>query len=398
MSARLKCGLRALLAQALLIGVIAAPPPCEGFGGMVAAGHPSGLTQRTVYSGFQIPIMSTPTDSAVFIRPYQFLSEVGSFKLHFANKYATGNVGNSLVSNITVYAWDSGASNYCGTLLADFQAQTIPGDGTEWVSSSISLAGVASNKVAVVYSIPLNTGSDNLAWGPLNNHGYFLNHSTTTNPAPVPTDGASQDGAFWIHVEYKSTKRRFVALGDSLSIASTNGPDATLTGGYEASPYYQLGLQKNVAVDIEGYGGALLSERAAYTTNPNLWTYPVTVDDVIIALGTNDEPSGATAMETSLQALITHIQSLAPTARIWAETVAPNAYYFSSDAQRITYNADLRSNFAGWGITGLIDYETALWDPANHTQLLAAYTVEGTHLTPAGNAAALTALEAGLGL
>jgi lysophospholipase L1-like esterase len=126
------------------------------------------------------------------------------------------------------------------------------------------------------------------------------------------------------------------------------------------------------------------------------------VDDLVLALGTNDLGDRVTA--ATLLDAVRHVISLAHDAgvRLWVVTVPPRAdpiWSAADERERQAFNATLRGSFLERNGVGLVDLDAALRDPAAPGKLLARYDGgDHLHMNAAGEVAFADAVARALGL
>lgn len=352
--------------------------------------------QNSIFTSFQMPNQTVVTDSGQYTRPFDPPEDATAFYAYVSNTNPIGTVGNSLACNFAAWTSEPANANKVGTLIgAALIGQAVPADGTFVKLGPFPVTRGSDGKVCWVYSIPSTGG--NVAWSTGNWHGWSANHQTAVNPPPTP-DGQSITSALWTVIQYVTGEQQFECIGDSLLINSTNDVSPVLTGGYEGAAWYQIGVQKKIAVSMQGYGGAKLAEFADPTTYPFRQEFVQgLVNNAMILLGTNDVPDGQPTMTVNLRLCIANFQARGAR-RIWAMTLAPSTFYAIYDAQRLAYNADLLANFASYGLYGVFDYNAWLEDPSDHSQIYPPYTTDGTHFTPLGNLVVFNNVVAQMGL
>ena len=372
------------------------PPDMVGsdLGAPTDMATPAGSAQP-VYAGFPIPdfITSSGSGPTVSLLPMYVPSDVTAVTLRFANRGAYGNAASPITSNIAAYTED-GAGGGTGTAAAVYNAQTVPSDGSELVLGSFPITRGTTGKILVAFSLPGTFGS--FAQGLYNYLGKYATGTSTVSPLPSAS-GNSTIPIFTIHVQYSTTHRRIVVFGDSIGVGSTNASDPVTTGGFQVAAWNLMARDHDIGVDIEGVNGGQLVRLAQPSTYPYLWAdAQVSGSEVVIELGTNDAQLTLTSMQSSLTTIVARLQTLGAT-RIYANTLAPAQAYSGSDSYRVAYNTWLLANYVSLGLHAVCDIDTLLRDPANHSQLLASYSSDGTHYTASAQLAVEHAWEPILG-
>jgi hypothetical protein len=155
----------------------------------------------------------TPT---VYVAPIYIPSDVTQFTLHMANTWNQGATGDSALTgvNIAIYRSD-GTGLPTGSPLSEWDNQTIPSDGTDWIAPGPTTATRGTDgKVVLVHSAPATTS---VAYTLSCNHGTYTANTSTVNPVPSPT-GGDPNPICLMHYEFVTSRRRIVVLGDSISI------------------------------------------------------------------------------------------------------------------------------------------------------------------------------------
>lgn len=119
---------------------------------------------------------------------------------------------------------------------------------------------------------------------------------------------------------------------------------------------------------------------------------------VFFLCGVNDilnTGSGATAW-AAYKAAVDEIAATG--AEVVYSNLAPfgtySGYTAAKETERLAFNAAMASWCSGHPTQKCVDLNTAMWDPANHTNLLPAYSGDGLHWNATGQAAAATAIAA----
>lgn len=283
--------------------------------------------------------------------PISIPSDVASITLRGGNRTFNAGVGNSATVDVAFYASD-GSGSPTGAATAVLSSLVLPGGGTMGSFGSASVAVGADKKSVMVHSFPnVNyanaTGCDN---------GTYALGTLTVNPAPAPT-GANPNPVYWWNYGYSSARRRVLALTDSIGGAFS--PDSSV--GFQNSSWIQLMQSKDWAVNVQSvvqYGS--LQNYANVAGLPFLWDQ---VDDILpnadvlaLPLGTNDLAyADLSIMQTSLQAIITHVRSINATVPIVPWTIPPQAGYPGTDTIRTDFNTWLKANYISLGCSAVYD-------------------------------------------
>lgn len=305
-------------------------------------------------------------------------------RVHMANR--AHDVGVGVTHSINV-AWGShnGTYGYTGPSVYVASGVVVPGDGSFLSLPSTTgyapAARGASGEVLLVHTI-MNRNGAYVAHVP---YGKFSS-ATGVNPAPTGlTDDVNPP--FEIHIEYQSNRRRFVVIGDSISIGYAPSDNV----GFRKAAWVLLGDKYNYAVDVEGVVGSLTSQ----------WTndaQPFFRDQLQIAgahvhieTGANDLTDSVTNIIGFYAKLIAYCRA-SGARKITMNTVAPLGSFVASNATRVSVNNWIRS--IPFGVDDYADLDLVLRDPANLGALAAANdSGDGDHPSAVGQNLILGSLE-----
>ncbi len=332
--------------------------------------------------------------SAVLAYAIKVPSDATQFFLKCSNRTGTGGgVGSNIASNIAVYQ-SNGAGLPTGPSLGTFNAQTVPGNGTELTLGPIAVTRGTDGCIVVLYSIPALA---NTSQAQFQTWGAYVNGTTTVDPAPGGWTPYTL-GLLWLVPQFITAKRRVVVLGNSISV----GASPVAPPGFLACAWNNIANDKGYCMAIFGQSGTRLNQWADPATYPALWTDELfTGADAYIELGVNDLATDTAAqMEASLTVIVNHVRA-SGAVNVYANTIAPDSTYIGADAQRLLYNAFVRAN--SLGLAGVVDLakSQATGGMANNgdpTLLFAGFDAgDGIHWNAAGHLQAAAAIEAVIG-
>ncbi len=195
------------------------------------------------------------------------------------------------------------------------------------------------------------------------------------------------------------------ALGDSI----TDGRGSTTNGNDRWTDYLAARLAGNaptaktgvVNLGIGGTGIALAQDRFRRDVLDQTG-----VRWVILFIGVNDIGASGAAPATIASTVTAAYTTMASQARarglkVYGATITPfgGSSYYSTDHEtaRQTINDWIRTTAVTSGVyDACIDFDAAVRDPANPSNLLPAYNSDNLHITPAGYAAMANAIDLGL--
>jgi lysophospholipase L1-like esterase len=302
---------------------------------------------RLFRSSTPVPVGSTSPVGVtrVYTAPMILPRDVGAFTLRGANRTYAAGAGASVTVDFANYSSD-GAGSPTGTLLTSLLSKTLPGDGTVATIGQMRAAPGSDKRTVLQFNFPNPTFSHIF---PTLTFGQYA--ESTSDVTTIPTfTGTNPDPVYWLWLEYLTSKRRIVVIGDSIS--------AGYACGWDNAAWNQLAASKDIAVCIEGvvqYGSYLNFDPS---TNPALWDMLADIipgADVVVQLGTNDlNYNDLPTMENAAKLLFAYIRRFSPrTLRGW--TVFPAAGYPGTDTVRTSFNADFLANFKAWGLDGVYD-------------------------------------------
>lgn len=334
----------------------------------------------------------TPT---VYTRAMYIPSDVAVLTARIGNRADFGPVGGGvdISSNIAIYK-SNGSGLTTGNPLSKWLAQTISGTGADWVAPTpTTVQRGTDGKIVMLMSLDaLAVATDN---GQLNYGGYSAG-TAVVDPAPAIT-GVDPNPICLLHYDFITSRKRVVVFGDSISVG------VLAATGFEISCFYQLGPNKDYAVEQVGLPGGTLNQFSQFNgAYSNLWTDILFNPGVEawIQLGVNDILGGSTAMINAFTTIVNHLNALG-VAKIFANTIPAQASYADpGQTIRNTYNAFVRAN--SLGLTGIGDFDTkqnvgGLNDNVDPTMLYAPFSADGTHWTDAGQNQAYTIVAATIG-
>lgn len=295
-------------------------------------------------SGPTAPVGAT----RVYTLPVFLPLDVSGIRVRAANRGYQVAAAPSAAINFALYTSD-GAELPTGPSFADFSL-TLPGDGSVVSSALFPVTNGPDGKIVIVYSFP----DPNFCSTSHVLLGQYADGTTVVDPVPGVWTGVNPNPNFWFEIEYKTIKRKFIVLGDSISVGYSTGTAV----GFNVAAWSVIQSDDNLATDIEGvvqFGS--LQNFADDVTYPYLWDELVIDSQTkfVIQLGTNDLAYNDLAtMQTALQAIITKIQNLGAT-EIYAWTVPPQAAFAGTDVTRAAYNAWLIANAGALGLTAVYD-------------------------------------------
>ena len=348
------------------------------------------IVLRSAVGAWNIPNNTLNNAGAAnYWRTFYVPSDVTQVAVTVGNRIGNAGAGSSVPCTFAI-----GTSNGSGGFQSSpttYASQTVPGDGTVLTLPTTTVTRGSDGRICVAFSYPGGGGTLSTAYAGSTRIGsYKVGGSLYPTPA---FDGVDITPLFQWHIDYTTAKRRFLVLGDSISVgASGTSPDLL---GFDSAAWPTLGVAHDFAVDVEGRPGGTLAERANTVGYPYLWDQVlVSGCDVVVQLGVNDTPAGLSSMQASITSIVAYVRA-AGAARVYASTVSPNTAY-AAEAARTGYNTWLLAN--SLALTAVCDLDLALRDPANQAQLLAAYSSDGLHYSVAGQAAAKVAWETTLGI
>lgn len=243
---------------------------------------------------------------------------------------------------------------------------TVDGNGvqTGWLPVTPNAAGF----IMVAYYLPAGVA---FAFDDNNDTDGFQN-TNSNDVVNLPGLVAATGSAFQIAVEFETAKPRLVLIGDG-TIRGL-GSSANGAAGFGQS-FSQIGPLRGIPTCCAGIGTMRL-----------LWFNPSQVNNeysfydmfrisgarALIMAGVEDILQGFTPeqMRDSLYWAVTNVRSAGAT-EVWVGTLAPiNQANTTLDC----FNAFVRA--MPFGIDYAFDVNTVLRDPANHTNLLAAYDAD----------------------
>lgn len=352
---------------------------------------------RLVRAGWPIPTATGTTPEAggrIYTMAMYLRSDATAFNFRIANRdYASGMGLGSFTANIAAYASD-GTGKPTGSPFASYTGQTVPGEVGSASFLSLAFSGVTrgiDGKVVICIGVPQGT---TIAYQGTLQQGYYSAGSTNVSTAPsgLSTNIATQ---FFCDISYQSVGRALVFMGDSITVGYNSV--------FETTAAQFIAAHKDWAIDAKGIVQiGSFANFAAYTSNPYFWDEQAWIGDpdVVWMLGTNDlSYSNFATMKAAMLTCIAHAASLT-TGRQYMRLCPPQAAYADANGARLSWNADVRANYASYGITAIYDAAAAqsaggLADNSTQTSLYSAYdSGDDTHINAAGNAQEQAGLEA----
>jgi hypothetical protein len=294
------------------------------------------------------------------------------------------------VQRCTVTTDGSGAAS--GTALQTWLSQSVPGDGSFWSGGSTAITRGSDGKVVLLQSLaPAATVSCSVT--PLV-HGTYTAGTSTVSPAPGAS-GSDPTPISWVEFDYTTSRPRVLVMGDSIP-CGVNG-----VVGYERSWPYQLGVNKNYAVQLLGLPGSSLAQWADYAGVSAAWWARGIFDSgvkFVLNLGANDVPGGVAATMYGYATTIINRARALGVVDVSICTIAPDNAV--NEPARTGYNSLAATNSAG--ATRVIDIAAkqnvgGVADNGAGTALFASYD-SGDHLhwTDAGQDQVTTLVSASI--
>lgn len=348
-------------------------------------------TVATIVSRGGMPLCNSATagSKATYIKPFFVPSDVNEVTVRIANRRFDGGGSTEAITTDIAIGTSNGAGGFIGSPTV-YTAQVIPGDGSILTLPTTSVVRGSDGKILIAYYVAAGAV---VSFAAQTYHGWYVLNSNSVNPLGSPLT-QNPSPAFWNHVEYATARRRFVVLGDSISVGCTSSNP--LSVGFEVASWYLIGTENDYSVSVEGLPGGTLAEFANPGGYPYLWDEPLVANsEIAIELGVNDLNGGASAMQANLTTIVNRLRSLGAGA-IRANTIAPQVSYPGTEVARLAYNSWLMAN--NLLLDGICDLAAqqnvgGLASNSDASVLHAAYSSDGTHLSTAGQAAAKVAWE-----
>lgn len=330
---------------------------------------------------FRASVSSISTKSSITGGPYTVAyskwvpPDVTSVKVRIRNiSYNNGaNAGASFSSDIAI-----GKSN--GTITPAFNGtpvqyagQTIPGNGTEYVSADTAVTRGSDGKVVVSLTIPPSTFFyfEDLA-APTT--GWYYNSATAT-AFPLPALTSSSFSFLTVSFDYRSNAKKIVVLGDSLSEGKAITKTARWAELLETSGGYAV-----------YNGGSVGSKLEDWADPAKTWLTDLQINSgatAIIALGTNDSIAvlPLAQMQAHFQTIVANVLAAGVT-RVIAMTIAPGA--LNNCTRSTDFNTWLLAGVSG--VTSVLNTVTLLRSIGDPCTLAPAYAApDGEHHTDAAD-------------
>lgn len=383
-------------AGGILTGVGVGATPVSATLGLVSSSAAATVVGSLTRASGPIPDATTAFGGTPAVLSYAIKvpADASMFTLKLSNRTGIANgVGSSITSNIAVYQSD-GTGRPMGASLGTFLAQTVPGDGTELSLGPMAVTRGTDGCIVVVYSVPANA---NICQAQFQTWGAYVQGTSTVDPSPGGWNNYSL-GLLWIVPQFITGTRRFVVLGDSISV----GASVTAPPGFLLSAWNNVAKDKGYSMSIFGMSGSKLSEWADLSTYPALWVDETfSKADLYVELGVNDLAGRSGAQMYADLTTIVNRAKAAGCVRVYANTIAPDAAFINNDAERINYNSLLRTN--SLGLTGIVDLAKpqasgGMASNGDPTVLYAPFdTGDGLHWNALGHVQAAAAIEATIG-
>jgi len=263
----------------------------------------------------------------------------------------------------------------------------IPAAGIDYLSPWIPITRGSDGKILVAVGIPAASAVAFSSAAIAGAHWSKTAAQTTAYPLPALADTYLSVPTWTI--EYLTSARRVVVLGDSLSAGGY--------ADYAVQVWRAVGSQLGISVDNRAVSGSTIDDFLEASGAPNKTEGCNFVGtDVVLALGTNNVRTGSETLDVSrrkLGQLVTQVKAHGAR-HVYLVTLTPSGptnpfYSGQTETNRNIWNAWIKQ--LPYGAAGAIDFDLALRDPADHAHLLSAYdSGDGTggHWSQAGNVAA----------
>lgn len=217
--------------------------------------------------------------------------------------------------------------------------------------------------------------------------------------APSLTFATSPRLTWRVEYEFAGSTSIGIVWGDSL----TEGydPDNTTTANLTMNKtWHQLVSQRmGIPICVSGWYGSATSSWTAVANNIyQQWVNSgLTIDFVIIDLGSNDASGGAgLATYQANLALIVGIAKTLGIPNVYLCTIAPRGLTGTPETNRLAYNAWLRTH--PLDVQGVFDFDLALAASLGGSALASGYGCsDGVHWTPVGHHVAANAVSGRIG-
>jgi len=303
-------------------------------------------------------------------RTFPVPSDVSRVRVRINNGIWNTASQNTGAATINVGVCPSNGSYACagGAFSGTTTGLSLPGADIDVVAPSTSTwytvsQGTDKNVLVIFGMDTASNGSFKESFGGFSVWGKYLSGTATLNASPTWT-GTDPTPELWVSLEYETSKRRIVVIGDSIS----KGNSSSTPPGFDAAWPNVVARDKDYGVTVIGIAGASFSTYLTYNSGPNIYTQPIfTGADCIVALGTNDFSSGVDTLKAGASQFIPYLRGAGCKA-VYLLNVAPcNVSGVSTD--RVYWNTYLAStDVPPFGVTKVIDIDSAL-DPTHANTL-----------------------------
>lgn len=339
----------------------------------------TGATQMVALSLADIANTAVPVP-LTFAFPVWLPPDVAQVRLHIANLDVTGTAAAvSAATGVDVaFGTSNGANGYSGSP-TKYLSNTIPNDGSYYTTPWTNVTRGLDGKIIVALAIPagrdLMGTASGIVWG--------LRSQTSNSVDPLPGGMiANVSMPYTMHLEFITSAKRVVVLGDSLAVGYTTGNTVTI----EQDAFYRTGPDYGYSVDDSGIPNSTLAQWSD-PTRPHYTDQQIYNGAYcIIEVGINDLPSYTLVQYQNAILAKAAALKAAGAVKVFVMTPTPSTTYAAEETLRQSWLTWLRAGSIA-NVDGIIDADAALRDPANHAQLLATYdSGDGTHWNAAGHA------------
>ena len=274
---------------------------------------------------------------------------------------------------------------------------TIP-PGALAVSDATAFAVQPNTNVAISFYTPTTTGPG--TYHPTTPHAAYVSGGNNVAAASMPKEAQLSTGVFFISgvdVVGTTSTNGIVMLGDSITDGVASSPTTDTSWPADVAANFTAKGGNNYAVANAGIAyGRLLTDAASLGTNQSglaradrdVFALP-DVQYVVMALGINDLAIAASSPLPGSSEIIAGYKQFVERAHerniiVYGATITPagtaSGSLFGSvfESKRQAINAAIR---AGGIFDSVADFDAAIRDPNNPSQMLAAYD-SGDHVHP----------------